>query len=167
MEITSKLLLSSAQSFIQKKEIENNTDRKEIKTTQPHADSQQKKILYDKLIKSAEHLKNIQYEYTKEQMRLYYINESQPALDIKFGNEPLFPELATQKEVKIEDLKSKILQNLEKLKYKLKQQEIEQENFFAANFTSPENLNIQDLKRNLTNIDPLRVTKLTRYDFLG
>ncbi len=59
------------------------------------------------------------------------------------------------------------MKKIDELKLILKKLEIQQENYFAANFISPKDLNIDELSLNLTKLNPDRVSQLTRTQFTG
>lgn len=165
MEITSKQILNSAQNFIKRKEIN-------LKT-QPSIQSE-KNISFSskensKIIEIYDNLKNIQNLYTKEQVRYQYLKNSPESINenLKFNQEMLFPELHLDKNINKEELLNKTQKKIEELKIKLKKLEIEQENYFAANFISPKDINIDQLSLDLTKLNPDRVNQLTRNQFTG
>jgi len=165
MEITSKQILNSAQSFIKRKEIN-------LKT-QPSIQSE-KNISFSskensKIIEIYDNLKNIQNLYTKEQVRYQYLKNSPESINenLKFNQEMLFPELHLDKNINKDELLNKTQKKIEELKIKLKKLEIEQENYFAANFISPMDINIDQLSLDLTKLNPDRVNQLTRNQFTG
>jgi hypothetical protein len=164
MEITSKLLLSSAENFIKRKELNlktNNTNVPKINLKEPIEDS--------KILEIYENLKSIQNLYTKEQVRFQYLKDNPEMIhsNLKFNNEILFPELLDNKDINKEDLLNKTMKKIDELKLVLKKLEIQQENYFAANFISPKDLNIGELSLNLTKLNPDRVSQLTRTQFTG
>ncbi len=167
MEITSKLILSSAQSFIKNKELNNKELNKNVKT--PDINKKEHfNINNSRVLQIQDNLKSIQFEFTKEQVRYQYLKNTPEKIteNLKFNNEILFPELINNSFNK-EDLIRKIEKNIENLKLKLKKLEIEQENFFAANFTSPmELIKKEDLNINLSNLKPERVSELTRNQYI-
>jgi hypothetical protein len=164
MEITSKQLLSSAENFIKRKELNlktNNTNVPKINLKEPIEDS--------KILEIYENLKSIQNLYTKEQVRFQYLKDNPEMIhsNLKFNNEILFPELIDNKDINKEDLLNKTMKKINELKLVLKKLEIQQENYFAANFISPKDLNIGELSLNLTKLNPDRVSQLTRTQFTG
>jgi hypothetical protein len=164
MEITSKQLLSSAENFIKRKELNlktNNTNVPKINLKEPVEDS--------KILEIYENLKSIQNLYTKEQVRFQYLKDNPEMIhsNLKFNNEILFPELIDNKDINKEDLLNKTMKKINELKLVLKKLEIQQENYFAANFISPKDLNIGELSLNLTKLNPDRVSQLTRTQFTG
>lgn len=165
MEITSKQILNSAQNFIKRKEIN-------LKTQQ--SIQSEKNISFSskensKIIEIYDNLKNIQNLYTKEQVRYQYLKNSPESINenLKFNQEMLFPELHLDKNINKEELLNKTQKKIEELKIKLKKLEIEQENYFAANFISPKDINIDQLSLDLTKLNPDRVNQLTRNQFTG
>ncbi len=166
MEITSKLILSSAQNFIKNKEL----NKKELNKNVQIPDINKKEhynFNNSKVLQIQEDLKSIQFEFTKEQVRFQYLKNSPEKIteNLKFNNELLFPELIDNSFNK-EDLIKKIEKNIENLKLKLKRLEIEQENIFAANFISPMDLKKEDLNIHLSKLKPERVTELTRNQYI-
>jgi hypothetical protein len=164
MEITSKQLLSSAENFIKRKELNlktNNTNVPKIKLKEPIEDS--------KILEIYENLKSIQNLYTKEQVRFQYLKDNPEMIhsNLKFNNEILFPELLDNKDLNKKELLNKTMKKIDELKLILKKLEIQQENYFAANFISPKDLNIEKLSLNLTKLNPDRVSQLTRTQFTG
>jgi len=164
MEITSKQLLSSAENFIKRKELNlktNDTTVPRINLKEPIEDS--------KILEIYENLKSIQNVYTKEQVRFQYLKDNPEMIhsNLKFNNEILFPELLDNKDINKEDLLNKTMKKIDELKLVLKKLEIQQENYFAANFISPKDLNIDELSLNLTKLNPDRVSQLTRTQFTG
>ena len=164
MEITSKQLLSSAENFIKRKELNlktNNTTVPKINSKEPIVDS--------KILEIYENLKSIQNIYTKEQVRFQYLKNNPELIhtNLKFNNEILFPELLENKDLNKEELLNKTIKKIDELKLVLKKLEIQQENYFAANFISPKDLNIDELSLNLTKLNPDRVSQLTRTQFTG
>jgi len=164
MEITSKQLLSSAENFIKRKELNlktNNTNVPKINLKEPIEDS--------KILEIYENLKSIQNLYTKEQVRFQYLKDNPEMIhtNLKFNNEILFPELLDNKDINKEDLLNKTMKKIDELKLILKKLEIQQENYFAAYFISPKDLNIDELSLNLTKLNPDRVSQLTRTQFTG
>ncbi|GIX41187.1 MAG: hypothetical protein KatS3mg129_0920 [Leptospiraceae bacterium] len=164
MEITSKQLLNSAQNFIKRKEL----NLKSNTFTTNHI-SQKSSIENPKILEIYENLKDIQNIYTKEQARFHYLMNSPESINenLKFNNELLFPELKTEQKIDKEELLNKTKKRIEDLKIKLKKLEIEQENYFAVNFISPKDLNLEQLSLNLTKLNPDRVSQLTRNHFTG
>jgi len=164
MEITSKQLLSSAENFIKRKELNlktNNTTVPKINSKEPIVDS--------KILEIYENLKSIQNIYTKEQVRFQYLKNNPELIhtNLKFNNEILFPELLENKDLNKEELLNKTIKKIDELKLVLKKLEIQQENYFAANFISPKDLKIDELSLNLTKLNPDRVSQLTRTQFTG
>jgi len=164
MEITSKQLLSSAENFIKRKELNlktNNTNVPKINLKEPIEDS--------KILEIYENLKSIQNLYTKEQVRFQYLKDNPEMIhsNLKFNNEILFPELLDNKDLNKQELLNKTMKKIDELKLVLKKLEIQQENYFAANFISPKDLNIDELSLNLTKLNPDRVSQLTRTQFTG
>ncbi len=161
MEITSRLLLKSAESLIKKKEkVDSNINNTKMIKSIDSNDQKKIKDLYQSL-------KDIQYQYTKEQTRLEYLL-NQPELiskELKFNSEILFPEF--EENWDYQEVLKKTKKNLEELSYKLRRLEIEQENYFAANFLSASEIKIETLKTPYSNIDPNRVSELTRNQFLA
>ncbi len=164
MEITSKQLLSSAENFIKRKELNlktNNINVAKINSKEPIEDS--------KILEIYENLKSIQNIYTKEQVRFQYLKNNPELIhtNLKFNNEILFPELLENKNLNKEELLNKTIKKIDELKLVLKKLEIQQENYFAANFISPKDLNLEELSLNLTKLNPDRVSQLTRTQFTG
>jgi hypothetical protein len=164
MEITSKQLLSSAENFIKRKELNlktNNTNVPKINLKEPIEDS--------KILEIYENLKSIQNLYTKEQVRFQYLKDNPEMIhsNLKFNNEILFPELLDNKDLNKQELLNKTMKKIDELKLILKKLEIQQENYFAAYFISPKDLNIDELSLNLTKLNPDRVSQLTRTQFTG
>ncbi len=162
MEITSKQLLTSAQSFIRRKELhprfnENKPNEKNVVHNQNQKISQYQDLL-----------KDIQFLYTKEQARISYLKNSPELINetLKFNNEILFPEILNGTFNK-EELIKLTEKKIEDLKLKLKQIEIEQENFFAANWISPKDVHLDASHVNISKLNPDRVNQLTRNQFIG
>lgn len=162
MEITSRLLLKSAENFIKRKEKLDSNINEKTKIIKPIDSEDQKKIR-----NFYQNLKDIQYEYTKEQSRLEYLLNQPESIskELKFNSEVLFPEFDENWNYK--EVLKKTQKNLEELQYKLKQLEIEQENYFAANFLSASEFKIETTKSTFSNINPDRVNELTRNQFMA
>lgn len=162
MEITSKLLLKSAENFALKRKEASSVNERNSKITKNLGEDKENKIK-----KLYENLKEIQNQYSKEQARLEYLQNHSELIDrnLKFNSEVLFPEY--DENWKPEEILNKTHKKLEELKYKLKQLEIEQENYFAANFASPSEWKIETQNMPFTKIHPERVNELTRNQFMA
>lgn len=162
MEITSKQLLTSAQSFIRRKEVNPKIGDNKLNSSNINENQNQKISQYQDL------LKDIQYLFTKEQVRISYLKNNPEQINetLKFNNEILFPEIISGTFNKDELIKS-TENKIEHLKLKLKQIEIEQENYFAANWISPKDFNLNALHLNISKLNPDRVNQLTRNQFIG
>lgn len=113
MEITSRLLLKSAENFIKRKEKLDSNINEKTKIIKPIDSEDQKKIR-----NFYQNLKDIQYEYTKEQSRLEYLLNQPESIskELKFNSEVLFPEFDENWNYK--EVLKKTQKNLEELQYK-------------------------------------------------
>lgn len=163
MEITSRLLLKSAEYLVKKKE----TQISSVDKDKPLSKIDSNEKIYKKIQKFYDNLKDVQSEFSKEQARLEYLTK-QPELinqNLKFNSEILFPEYNENWNPK--EVLQKTQKKLEELKYKLKQLEIEQENYFASNFISPSEIQWDNFTIPFSKIEPKRVNELTRNEFMA
>lgn len=163
MEITSRLLLKSAEYLVKKKE----SQASSIDKDKPLSKIETNEKIYNKIQKFYDNLKDVQNQFSKEQTRLEYLTK-QPELinqNLKFNSEILFPEYNENWNPK--EVLQKTQKKLEELKYKIKQLEIEQENYFASSFISPSEIQWENFSIPFSKIEPKRVSELTRNEFMA
>lgn len=101
-------------------------------------------------------LTELQSSYTREQMRLSYLNEEnaktpEDLIRVLFGSKPLFPEFAGEEPVDLQALKKNSENNLNNLEREIRQKEVENENVVSLGVREGS----QDFSQLLKGIDTL------------
>ncbi|MBX7057321.1 MAG: hypothetical protein K1X75_04600 [Leptospirales bacterium] len=172
MQINGRSILSSAEGILRDRKQERGPEASVsgIEAAGPREsglDTLQQGVLESRLLRLQSSLGDIQRDYSREQARFSYLN-SNPAeisADLRFGDQPLFPELA--RGIDPQTLRPEVQGAMERLIRALKSVQVEMENLNALNFGEPvagSRPNAQALvdRGGLKELDPERVARLTR-----
>lgn len=171
MQVSGKLLLNSAENILKERHQDKNRptgagDSGARAASGTSTDGLSQSPLESRLLKLQANLSTIQHQYTREQARQTYLKDypDQVGPELKFGEEPLFPEFKTGMD--LEGLKKDVSGQMEQLIRSLKGVQVEMENLYALNFNAPPQTNTDAARLleqgGLKNLDPARVAHLTR-----
>lgn len=171
MEITGKTLLNQAESILKDRRQDSRGaggvrgSDGSIGRTSGRSDVSQTSM-ESRLLNLQSSLNQIQHDYSREQTRHTYLNNYPDRItsELRFGEEPLFPELLKDK-ADPSELQRKVSHNMDQLMRALKGVQVEMENLYALNFDAPPTP-IKDAATLLSNkgikeLDPSRVARLT------
>ncbi len=172
MQISGKMLLNSAENILR--------DRKgEAAHRPPPSGAENRKpdqgslgginqgVLQSRLLKLQASLRDIQHDYSREQARQAYVNQTPDKISpsLHFDGEPLFPELETDA-MALTELRERITDRMRHLNRNLKGVQVEMENLYALNVSNPPGKipgAVETLEAGaLRDLDPGRVARLTR-----
>ena len=168
MEVTGKTLLNSAQNIIKNKKQDRALSHKPdagvaAQTKGPQTDIHT--TLNTQVLRLQASLSVAQKNHSQAQAQLSFLDNGDisNAGQMKFDNEPLFPDFSTDKN--ITEYREEVSQRVQDMARKLKSLQVEMENMFAFNFetTMDMKLNADTLAqaKGLVALDPQRVAKLT------
>lgn len=171
MQISSKVLLSSAQTIVRDRQKDGRTSDSQVTaadagTNAAGADGLSQSAIEARLLNLQAALATVQRNYSREQARYSYLTElpEQVSSSLLFEGEPLFPEVAAGKN-DVQDMKKHVGTALESLVRSLKSIEVEMENLYALNFTDVDpSVNMHRISEMppVRQLDPGRVARLTR-----
>ncbi len=174
MQISGKALLNSAENIIKERRQENQRSAgdgvgvgaKAGSTNSAEGLSQSS--LESRLLKLQADLSGVQREYSREQSRSEYLNRNpeQISAALRFGEEPLFPELQDGQKPNLDALSKATADRMEHLMRSLKSVQVEMENLYALNFNGPSADSVDAARLleqgGVKQLDPARVAHLTR-----
>lgn len=171
MQINGKTLLNSAESILRERHKENraggaSSGAESSRSADALAEGLAATPLEARLLRLQASLGAIQREYSREQARYSYLTQNPDEIspDLKFGDEPLFPELRAGFDPA--RLKDEVQGALDRLTRSLKGAQVEMENVYALNFNQPPDTAVDAARllenNGLKDLDPARVARLTR-----
>lgn len=176
MQVSGKVLLNSAENILKERHKDQRPagagETAASAGNKPAAEGLNQTTLESRLLKLQANLSTIQHQYSREQARQTYLDESpaQIAPELRFGDEPLFPEIQAGTNPNPESLaglRKDVSGTLEKLIRSLKSVQVEMENLYALNFDAPPKTDADaarliEQQGGLKALDPARVAHLTR-----
>ncbi len=172
MQVSGKVLLNSAENILKERHKDQRPAGAQAGNaagSQPAAEGLTQPTLERRLLKLQANLSTIQHQYSREQARQTYLDESPAQInpELRFGDEPLFPELPASPDAeKLAGLRKDVSGTLEKLIRSLKSVQVEMENLYALNFDAPPKAEADAARLleqgGLKSLDPARVAHLTR-----
>lgn len=171
MQISSKVLLNSAEGILKERKKEGASDQTSTESGDKNRISDSLLSvnpgeLQARLMKLQSNLGNTQDELSKEQSRQAYLQNDPQGINasLKFNDEILFPELKNGMDTA--KLKDSVSAKVEMLSKNLKQIEVEMENLYALQFQpgEPGEMDTNSLigSKTMNHLDPSRVAKLTK-----
>ena len=171
MQISSKVLLNSAEGILKERKKESSFDPASTESEDKNRISDSLLSvnpgeLQDRLMKLQLNLGNTQDELSKEQSRHAYLQNDPQAItaSLKFNDEILFPELKNGMDAA--KLQDSVSAKVEMLSKNLKQIEVEMENLYALQFNPVETAEMDTNSlvdsKTMNQLDPSRVAKLTK-----
>jgi len=171
MQISSKVLLNSAEGILKERKKESVFDPASTETGDKsrvidNLLSVNPGEMQARLMKLQSNLGDTQDELSKEQSRQAYLQNDPQSItkSLKFNDEILFPELNNGMDVS--KLKDSVSARVEMLSKNLKQIEVEMENLYALQFQpgEPGEIDTNSLvgSKTMNQLDPSRVAKLTK-----
>lgn len=172
MQISSKVLLNSAQTIVRDRQKDPRSTDALIAPAEQGAnasgtDGLSQSAIEARLLNLQAALATVQRNYSREQARFSYLNEipEQVSSSLMFEGEPLFPEVAQGRAGDVHDMKKHVGTALESLVRSLKSIEVEMENLYALNFADVDpSVNMHRISEMppVRQLDPGRVARLTR-----
>jgi hypothetical protein len=171
MQITSKLLLSSAENILKDRKQENrgpvqaDPGERALRSGTP-VDSLSQTAVENRILNLQQNLSRVQRELSREQTRHSYLVNTPGEIrdDLTFDGAPLFPEL--QSGLDVNNIRESVARQIENSLHTLKTMQVEMENLHALQSTSSHEVDFTPSglirKEAIRNISPDRVAKLTR-----
>jgi len=170
MQISSKLILNSAENILKDRKQEQKSSAVSGRSTSSsslrQSEGLSQSVVESKLLSLQDSLRDVQKTLSREQARYSYLigNRNEISDSLEFDGSPLFPEL--KKGESFDSIQVGVVRQIEASIHSLKSIQVEIENLYALKFEAPPNpeTSITSLLKFdlLKGLDPERVARLTR-----